>query len=77
MKSKRLENEENIICDIEGSTTEEKTSNIIKWFMQNDASHKPKHLNPLESNAMDKIKGNKHQKEAQKQNAHKNLNKAD
>ena len=45
--------------------------------MQNDASHKPKHLNPLDSNAMDKIKGNKHQKEAQKQNAHKNLNKAD
>ena len=48
----------------EGSTTEEKTSNIIKWFIHNDASHKPKRLTPLDSNVMDNIKGKKHQKEA-------------
>ena len=47
----------------EGSTTEEKTSNIIKWFIHNDASHKPKRLTPLDSNVMDNIKGNKKKKE--------------
>ena len=44
LKSKLLESEENIINNIEGKTIEEKTSNIIKWFMHNEVSDKPKNV---------------------------------
>ena len=48
-KSKLLESKENIINDIEGKTIEEKNSNIIKWFMHNEVSDKPKSATSLDS----------------------------
>ena len=45
LKSQLLENEERIIKDIEGNTIEERTMNLITWFMHNDISdisEKPK-----------------------------------
>ena len=42
LKSKLLESEEKIINDIQGNTIEEKTSNIINWFMHNEVTEKPK-----------------------------------
>ena len=45
LKSKLLENEEEVVNEIEGRTIEGKTTNIIKWFMHNDVSDKPKHSN--------------------------------
>ena len=45
LKSQLLENEEHMIKDIEGNTIEERTMNLITWFMHNDisdTSDKPK-----------------------------------
>ena len=42
LKSKLLENEAQIIKDMQGNTIEEKTSNIINWFMHNKMKKKPK-----------------------------------
>ena len=42
LKSKLLESEEKIINDIQGNSIEEKTSNIINWFMHNEVTNKPK-----------------------------------
>ena len=42
LKSKLLESEEKIINDIQGNSIEEKTSNIINWFMHNEATNKRK-----------------------------------
>ena len=42
LKSKLLESEERVINDILGNATEEKTSNIIDWFIHNDVPNKPK-----------------------------------
>jgi hypothetical protein len=60
LKSKLLESEENIIREIEGNTTEEKTFNIIKWFMHIDVSTKPNSQTSLDLN----VKGTEHQKRA-------------
>ena len=38
LKSKLLENEEDEVNEIVGRTIEEKTTNIIEWFMHNDVS---------------------------------------
>ena len=59
LKSKLLESEENIIREIEGNTTEEKTFNIIKWFMHIDVSTKPNSQTSLDLN----VKGTEHLKE--------------
>ena len=37
-----MESEENIINDIQGKTIEDKTSNIIKQFLHNEVSDKPR-----------------------------------
>ena len=66
LKSNFLESEENIIKDIEGRTIEEKTTNVINWFMHNDVSDKPKTSTPFDSKMVDTVEGNKHQKEAKK-----------
>ena len=58
LKSKLLESEENIIREIEGNTTEEKTFNIIKWFMHINVSTKPNSQTSLDLN----VKGIEHQK---------------
>ena len=42
LKSKLLENEEDVVNEIEGRTIEGKMINIIKWFMHNDVSAKPR-----------------------------------
>ena len=52
LKSKLLESEENIICEIEGSTSEGKTFNIMKWFMHNNASISPRRLTSFDSDVM-------------------------
>ena len=63
LKSKLLESEENIIKDIEGRTIEEKTTNVINWFMFNDVSNEPKTSTLFDSKTVDTVKGGKHQKE--------------
>ena len=45
LKSELLESKENIIKDIEGWSIEEKTTNIINWFMFHDISNEPKTSN--------------------------------
>ena len=42
LKSQLLENEELIIKGIKGRTIEEKTMNLISWFMHNEMPDKPK-----------------------------------
>ena len=75
LKSKLLENEEDIVNEIEGHTIEERTTNIIKWFMHNDASDNSKRSTSPKAKVMDTCKRTKHQKEAhQLKDAHKNLN---
>ena len=41
--------------------------------MHNEVSDKPKHASSLDSKVLDTLKGMKHQKEIQQQDAHKNL----
>ena len=41
LKSNLLESEEKIVNDMKGKTIEEKTSNIIKWFIHNKIPDKP------------------------------------
>ena len=48
LKSKLLENEEQIIKDMQGNSIEEKTVNIIDWFIHNEVKEKPK-SNPSSS----------------------------
>ena len=45
LKSELLESKENIIKDIERWSIEEKTTNIINWFMFHDISNEPKTSN--------------------------------
>ena len=74
MLSKLLVNKEDIVNEIEGPTIEEKTSNIIKWFMHDDASDKPKCSTSPKSKVLGTCKRTKHQKQAHQLDAHKNLN---
>ena len=41
LKSKLLESEEKIVNNMKGKTIEEKTYNIIKWFIHNEILDKP------------------------------------
>ena len=41
LKSNLLGNEDDILKNIEGSTIEETTTNIINWFMFNDVANDP------------------------------------
>ena len=66
LKSKLLESEENIIKDIEGRTIEEKTTNIINWFIFNDVSNEPKTSILFDSRTVDTIKSGKQQKGTKK-----------
>ena len=63
LKSKLLESEENIIKNIEGRTIEEKTTNVINWFMHNEVSDKPKSSTSFDSKAEEVIKRTKLLKE--------------
>ena len=65
LKSQLLENEEHIIKDIEGRTTEEKTTNVITWFMHNEMD-KPKSPTSFDSKADMAVKRTKPQKVASK-----------
>ena len=65
LKSQLLENEERIIKDIEGNTIEERTMNLITWFMHNDISDKPKSTISFEK----ADKGTKPQKEKSKRSS--------
>ena len=49
LKSNLLGNEDDILKNIEGSTIEETTTNIINWFMFNDATNDPKASSLCES----------------------------
>ena len=49
LKSKLLENEEQIVKDMQGNSIEEKTVNIINWFMHNVVKEKPKSNSPASS----------------------------
>ena len=63
-----MENEERIIKDIEGKTIEERTMNLITWFMHNDISDisdKPKSTISFEK----ADKGTKPQKEKSKRSS--------
>ena len=59
LKSKLLQREENIINNIEGRTVEEKTTNLIKWFMHNDVSDKLKSATAFDSKLVDTFKRTK------------------
>ena len=41
LKSKLLENEDQIVEQMQGNSIEEKTSNIINWFMHGEVKQKP------------------------------------
>ena len=56
LKSQLLENEEHIIKDIEGRTIEEKTTNVINWFMHNKMPDKPKSPTSFDSKAEKAVK---------------------
>ena len=62
LKSKLWESEENIINDTKGRTIEEKTTNVINWFMFNDVSNEPKTSTLFDSKTVDTVKGGKRQK---------------
>ena len=66
LKSKLLESEENIIKYIEGRSIEEKTINIINWFIFNDVSNEPKTSILFDSRNVDTINSGKHQKGTKK-----------
>ena len=42
LKSKLLENEEQIVKDMQGNSIKEKTVNITDWFIHNEVKEKPK-----------------------------------
>ena len=62
LKSNLLGNEENIIKSIEGSTIEEKTTNIINWFMFNGVANEPKISSLFESRNVTTVKSVKPRK---------------
>ena len=55
-KSNMLENEENIIGNIQGNTTEERPFKIVKWFIHNEASTSPIRLTSFNLDVSSKIK---------------------
>ena len=57
LKSKLLENEEQIIKDMQGNSIEEKTVNIIDWFIHNEVKEKPK-SNPSSTSKSKRKRGN-------------------
>jgi len=57
LKSKLLENEEQIVKDIQGNSIEEKTVNIIDWFIHNEVKEKPK-SNPSSTSKSKRKRGN-------------------
>ena len=52
-----MEKEEQIVQDMQGNSIEEKTSNIINWFMHNEVKEKPK-SNPSSSSKAKRKRGN-------------------
>ena len=68
LKLQYLENEEHIIKDIEGRTIEEKTTNVINWFIHNEIPDKPRSPTSFDSKAEKAVKRTKPQKEASKRN---------
>jgi len=66
LKSQLLENEELIIKGIKGRTIEEKTMNLISWFMHNEMPDKPKSPTSFDSKAEKAVKRTKPQNEASK-----------
>ena len=67
LKSKLLESEENKIDEIEGRTMEEKTTNIIKWFMHKDVSEKSKSSTSFDSKVVDTSQATKYEKQMYQQ----------
>ena len=57
LKSKLLENEEQIVKDMQGNSIEEKTVNIIDWFIHNEVKEKPK-SNPSSTFKSKRKRGN-------------------
>ena len=57
LKSKLLENEEQIVKDMQGNSIEEKTVNIIDWFIHNEVKEKPK-SNPSSTSKSKRKRGN-------------------
>ena len=66
LKSELLENKENNITDIEGESIEEKTINIINWFMFNDISNEQKNSILFDSRNVNTINSGKQHKGAKK-----------
>ena len=61
LKFNLLGNEDDILKNIEGSTIEETTTNIINWFMFNDVANDPKASSRFESRNVTTVSA-KHQK---------------
>ena len=57
LKSKLLENEEQIVKNMQGNSIEEKTVNIIDWFIHNEVKEKPK-SNPSSTSKSKRKRGN-------------------
>jgi hypothetical protein len=57
LKSKLLEKEEQIVKDMHGNSIEEKTLNIIDWFIQEEVKEKPK-SNPSSASKPKRKRGN-------------------
>jgi len=57
LKSKLLEKEEQIVKDMHGNSIEEKTLNIVDWFIQEEVKEKPK-SNPSSASKPKRKRGN-------------------